>query len=805
MSRGPVQKSGLCVSTLVVLLVTSCQVPTDSLDGDPVPLDPAGVSKWSDAASWPSGSVPVAGERVTIAAGRTITLDVSPPALDGLLVEGELEFARTDLDLVADWILVKGVLRVGTATNPFTQRATITLTGRPESEEVNGSGATGMGTRVLGVAPGGTLDLHGESRVAWTRLDGTVRPGATTLRVVDPVDWRVGERVVVAPSGFDPHEAEDREIVSIAGATITLDAPLDAHHFGALQTIAGWDVDQRAEVGLLNRNIRIQGPDDADRTDRGFGGHVMVLAGAQARVEGVEFVHMGQRGELARYPMHWHLAGDVSGQYFRGNSVWQSNNRCLTIHGSDNLDVRNNVCYDHMGHGYFLEEGAETGNHLEGNLGVRGRAPDESVRLLPSDARPATFWVTNPDNTLINNAAAGSDGIGFWYALPQAPLGPSAGEPDLPQTTPLGEFRGNVAHSNLRGGLFVDDGPREDGQTVTAFYQPRSDPADPESTPVTAVFDRFTAYKNGRRAVWLRGHQHLLRAPILTDNAIAATFASSESFIEDGLVAAQTANAHSTRSLYRGYEFYDGRVGARRVTFWGFSGTGDIPWSALGFNRTNSFSVSTWNAAQDLRFEQSNPVYLEAPHPNHDGDKAAVFYDETGSVTGTPGRYVVANTEFLRTSACVLRPAWNAQECLGPYVRLRYNGKQAVAPATATRDDGASEQFVGIGNDARYLSISMIEGRSYDLAFASAPADGQLSLKDALPGQWIGVSIPYPTASFSVVRDYWHKDVLVPVGSRSALDASDGDSFYYDAGAKRLYLKMVVREDRDWAHLRIEP
>ena len=167
---------------------------------------------------------------------------------------------------------------------------------------------------------------------------------------------------------------------------------------------------------------------------------------------------MGQKGLVARYPMHWHVMGAVDGQYFAGNSVWGSFNRCVTVHGSDNARVENNVCYDHLGHGYFLEDGAETGNLVAGNLGLGTKSTGEGV--LPTDDRAATFWITNPDNTIRGNAAAGSTGFGFWYALPAAPTGLSTGQPELPRNTPLREFSNNVAHTNRRGGLHVDDGPR---------------------------------------------------------------------------------------------------------------------------------------------------------------------------------------------------------------------------------------------------------------------------------------------------------------------------------------------------------
>jgi hypothetical protein len=158
---------------------------------------------------------------------------------------------------------------------------------------------------------------------------------------------------------------------------LTLDQPLQYPHYGEIQQIAGRAVDERAEVGLLSRNITIQGAgtliDGVPTAPDGIGGHIMILAGATAKVQGVELVNMGQRGQLGHYPIHWHLAGAVPGQYIRNSVIWRSNNRCVTVHGTRELSVEGNVCYDHLGHGYFLEEGAETGNRLFGNLGLLSR------------------------------------------------------------------------------------------------------------------------------------------------------------------------------------------------------------------------------------------------------------------------------------------------------------------------------------------------------------------------------------------------------------------------------------------------
>ncbi len=83
-------------------------------------------------------------------------------------------------------------------------------------------------------------------------------------------------------------------------------------HFGEIT----FGVDERGEVGMLTRNIKIQASDDAEKTY--FGGHIMAMAGSKMYVEGIELNRMGQHMHLARYPIHWHLVGDAgTGQYIK--------------------------------------------------------------------------------------------------------------------------------------------------------------------------------------------------------------------------------------------------------------------------------------------------------------------------------------------------------------------------------------------------------------------------------------------------------------------------------------------------------
>ncbi len=395
-------------------------------------------TNWSDPATWPNRKVPVAGDKVTIESGKDVVLDVSPPPLNGLHIEGKLSFAdRKDLELTTEWIMVHGELEIGTVARPYTHKATITLTDNVKSEEMAGMGDRGI------MLSGGTLNLHGDRTNAWTRLANTAEAGATSIQVLNAAQWRVGDEIVLASTDYDPRQAERRTIAAISGNTITLDRKLQYMHFGKIT----FDVDERGEVGLLTRNIKIQASPDAEQTF--FGGHIMAMVTSHMYVEGVELNRMGQNLTLARYPIHWHLVGDGGkGQYIRNASIHDTYNRCVTVHGTNYVQVENNVTYNNVGHCFFMEDGIEHGNQFVHNLAIQTKchtskacdptnlAPfgsasdglnfkttgqDSRDILIPSDNTASSYWITNPDNTFVGNVAAGVGCNGVLVCLSGSP------------------------------------------------------------------------------------------------------------------------------------------------------------------------------------------------------------------------------------------------------------------------------------------------------------------------------------------------------------------------------------------------
>ncbi|MEY3895171.1 MAG: hypothetical protein RLZZ214_690, partial [Verrucomicrobiota bacterium] len=315
---------------------------------------------WSSPATWAGGVVPTAGSNVMIPMDAAVRLDTTTTTVGEVMVEGYLAVDRQDIALTAHSVMVMGQkahFECGTEDSPFLEKFTLTLTESPGA-------ASSMGKKFLGAMDGGVIEIHGRDRTDWTQLGATAVKNATSITLKEPVDWQAGEEIVIASTDFDAHQAETRVISSVApdGLTVNFTTPLTYMHWGTLQNYNdGTDLhvlDERAEVGLLTRNVKIQG--DALSESSGFGGHVMIMKMAcclttgVARISGTEFFRMGQKSLIGRYPFHWHHCGDVTGQYLRGCGIHRSFNRVVTVHNTDQSVVEDNVGYDHVGHGYFL-------------------------------------------------------------------------------------------------------------------------------------------------------------------------------------------------------------------------------------------------------------------------------------------------------------------------------------------------------------------------------------------------------------------------------------------------------------------
>src|SRR5205085_5950089 len=114
-------------------------------------------------------------------------------------------------------------------------------------------------------------------------------------------------------------------------APITLDAPVTTTH--------GGQPEERAEIANLSRNVVIESADPD-----GVRGHTMYHSASSGSISYAEFRHLGKKGILGKYAIHFHLAGSsMRGSGVVGASIWDSHNRWITVHGTNHLLVRDCV------------------------------------------------------------------------------------------------------------------------------------------------------------------------------------------------------------------------------------------------------------------------------------------------------------------------------------------------------------------------------------------------------------------------------------------------------------------------------
>lgn len=268
--------------------------------------------------------------------------------------------------------------------------------------------------------------------------------------------WSIGAELVIT-SHSRYNFAQERTIINISpSATLPgyseykLNTPIER------PTTIVDSPDFAVEVALLSRNIVFLG--GSDTTSSQHGGHFMIMNTPLIVqiIDGIEIRNFGQQGLLGRYPIHFHYSDDVPGSIVSKNSIRQSNQRCIVVHGTNKLRIEDNVAFDAKGHCYVLEDGIEMDNEFSRNLGAKIRKPDQLIPQsdtanngLETDDQPAVFWMTSLLNIWQGNVAAGSDDSGFWFEPKIRGKRASLYEGYDPQSTPILAFKDNVVHSTV--------------------------------------------------------------------------------------------------------------------------------------------------------------------------------------------------------------------------------------------------------------------------------------------------------------------------------------------------------------------
>ena len=417
------------MNTLCLAFVIIASFP-NSVDAPPVHTVKSGL--WSDPSIWEFKKIPRTGDKVVIRMGHKVLYDVSSTeVIRGMQIGGELRF-----DPAKNTLLEIGLIRiqpgneyseegfecdahfasngnpmempvfeVGSSSNPINadKKAVIRL---HYQEGMKKDSCPAI------VACGGRWETHGAIlERSWVKLNKNAIAGDKIIHVADGINgWRVGDKIVITGSRThgpknDKSDSEERIVSKIKGLEITIDSPLTMNHSG--------EGKYRAEVANLSRNVIVESANpDGER------GHTMYHRDSAGSLAYTEFRHLGKKNTLGRYSLHFHLAGEtMRGGFVKGNSIWDSHNRWVTIHGTNYLYVHDNVGYKSIGHGFFLEDGTEINNILDRNLAILAKEGKKLPKqVLGFDQNEgAGFWWANSLNTFTNNIAAECGRYGFRY------------------------------------------------------------------------------------------------------------------------------------------------------------------------------------------------------------------------------------------------------------------------------------------------------------------------------------------------------------------------------------------------------
>ncbi|MDQ3230845.1 MAG: hypothetical protein M3Q07_03410, partial [Pseudobdellovibrionaceae bacterium] len=707
------------------------------------------------------------------------------------IVVGErsrLIFDDSPIRLKVKDIEVHGSLLIGSQTCRVSSDITLEFYNDENETMQQIYGRAGKGIVVMG---SGSIDIHGKLYDhTWSRLQQTAAVGATEVTLQNDVNWEPGQKVVVITSSMRDYPFENQnEVMTIASVvnkrTVKFTGSLQFKHYGGQE--------YQVEVGLLSRKVKLTatpGPNSK------FGGHVMIMG--QGRITGTELYKMGQQNFLGRYPLHYHLAGDLKAKnsYITDNSIWESNWRCISVHGSNNGTVSKNVAYDVFGHCYYLEDGTEVGNEFSHNLAARikimGSTDEASLNVIntpgqggftlaendsfsnPADRAAAGFYISNANNRFIGNAASGGF-AGFSFPNMPKPIGPNRDRAVIPKDIPVARssFDGNTAHTSgylwhngaciYLGGILTET--REgNGPHKLKYVSGR-----PDWRNLRNGNDIFTNTKTflceAGLAHW-GGFAEVHNFEAHDSAKLAVLF--GDSFLHNAVFNGETPNkAGQVKPLSqytRGFQFYDtaSRTILKNVTFKNIKKSPNT--SAFRSRNTCAFYNMTHSDEFSPEFMTvvSGIQYInvdESQKIRHDTQNTLAarnfnFLDADGSATGT-GRPTIVGSGDINfwkiDSRCVKQPDWGLWLC-----PKDSNRSVASVQLTGINRSGLVTHLWGVGGTetgrtnsypATFFDRQHISGPSasgWHVALAQIPHEIPVQVKSLEDGSWLVLSLTLP-------------------------------------------------------------
>jgi hypothetical protein len=363
-----------------------------------------------------------------------------------------------------------------------------------------------------------------------------------------------------------------------------------------------------------------------------------------------------------------------------------------------------------------------------------------------SDDLPATFWLTNPNNTWIDNVAAGSDSSGFWFEVAALVRGPSKDlHPDMePRDLPLKLFTDNTAHSNNKG----------------LHTYPQTGYRPPEPT----AFKNHKSYKNrGDGAFFHAGGKLGIDGGYFADNKVAVYSEGDHSdFVTNSeIIGVSESYKNVLEGLGSSVNSYPYRANCRDGS--PVAGIGMDSFylggeDAIGFRTENvtisGFGPSSCPDSYAIYADWAGYMYFWDPRTTLKGisylDDSVKFdlcgadaeyiydvaiRDADGSVLGTPGFIISDKNPLASLSSCTTHPEVCAASCLNTCLRtLRILIDIHTSPGIELEVSGTTDSGEQVPTHSLYsryhksISTHMREWSHREL-FITLPSGGQYTAR----------------------------------------------------------------------------
>lgn len=589
------RKVGSCGSGATQVNIKALTTASFSILPSNTPMAPiAVVNRWSDPATWSPNPIPAENQTVIIPTGKTVFIDTQTASLGELVIEGELRAdPDSDFTITATTIVVRGAVRIGSASRRYSRNGKFVLTGsksnytsRTPLQAFKNDGIS----RSFRILPNAVLELFGAPPGAKrTRLVENAAQNSTTITVESSEGWKVGDSIAISPTTLGS-KTDSRRITNLSGNVVTLNQGLSFNRWGRIQYMTDSGIsltpgvfasmrahpdvadhlDERAVVINLSRNIVIEGRNDSHWA-AGHGVHVMWMGlDTTVQLDGVEVRRAGQRGVLGRYAVHAHMQsynmpdgpdlpsdgtflGFANKVAVKNCAIHQSMNRGIVIHGTCGAKWQNNVLHDILGHAIFLEDGSELLNEVVGNTVLNVRHPAVNDRILKTDGSSSGIWFSNPNNTLKDNIVGDIAGTGIWNAFALKPTSSEyAGgcfglskKVDLhPFFTPTTVYTNNEAfccnnHGAVTNSFQVDELGNTGAGKIMAMTDSR--PGTYGGRQTTHAFDRMKLWMNNPG-----GYSNAVSKPLYTRWTVADNRGTDlRGSVDDGVFSSGLFVGHS--------------------------------------------------------------------------------------------------------------------------------------------------------------------------------------------------------------------------------------------------------------------